>query len=253
MLCIGIVVLWGCQKEHELFLHEESEFIGSRAPGDYVFSQFYIPYSGSIFPWENKRALTTEEMNHLAHSFNIYLPASSPVWYKIWDEFRLRQVKIEIGIDKTLNKDSMSYYQQGTIFFAEEYFEVDKSFYFQHELLHVVQDLVLGYNMDLAAGMRNYEYEVAIVLDILNVFKRKSMLEDPREYFGRPAGEAGESYDEFMEEIVQSSIEGRLMLSGPGIFQFHAWIKDWEGYKNSDYQVSFMPRLVMYIINILFG
>ncbi|MEY8590015.1 hypothetical protein AALK14_01015 [Butyricimonas hominis] len=252
MLCIGIAVLWGCQKEDNLLLGEEPAFIGSRAPGDYLFAQFYAPYSGFDFSG-NKCALNQDQEKHFRSEFDYVIPASSPVWYKIWDEFRLRQVKIEIGIDKTLNKDSMSYYQQGTIFFAEEYFEVDKSFYFQHELLHVVQDLVLGYNMDLAAGMRNYEYEVAIVLDILNVFKRKSMLEDPREYFGRPAGEAGESYDEFMEEIVQSSIEGRLMLSGPGIFQFHAWIKDWEGYKNSDYQVSFMPRLVMYIINILFG
>ena len=250
MLCIGIVVLWGCQKEHELFLHEESEFIGSRAPGDYVFSQFYIPYSGSIFPWENNRALTTEEMHHLAHSFNIYLPASSPVWYKIWDEFRLRQVKVMIGIDKTLDKNSGAYYRQGTIFFNEDYIKREL-FYFQHELLHVVQQFVLGYDMDSEVGMRNHEYEVAIVLDILNVFSRKSTLDDPREYFGRPAGEAGENYDKFMKEIVKSSIEGRLMVNSD-TFQFHAWINEWGGYRDCDYQASLMPRLVMCMINMLF-
>ena len=114
-----------------------------------------------------------------------------------------------------------------------------------------MQQFVLGYDMDSEVGMRNHEYEVAIVLDILNVFSRKSTLDDPREYFGRPAGEAGENYDKFMKEIVKSSIEGRLMVNSD-TFQFHAWINEWGGYRDCDYQASLMPRLVMCMINMLF-
>ena len=251
MLCIGIMVLWCCQKEDDLLPEKEPVIIGSRAPGDYLFYQLYVPYNGSDF-FGNKCALTKKEEKFLAWDFDVVIPFSWSGWYRIWDEFRLRKVQVVIGIDKTLDQDSIAYYQQGAIFFSKKYFEVGKSFYFQHELLHVVQDLVLGYNMNSEVRMRNYEYEVAIVLDILNVFNRKSTLEDPRGYFGRPDGTTGESYDKFMEEIVLSSIEGRLMLNGPGILQFHTWIQNWGGYKNSDYQASFMPRLVMYIINILF-
>lgn len=153
---------------------------------------------------------------------------------------------IKIAIDSDMALDADSYYEPSskTIYFREAGKMTLMNII--HEMLHLVQEFVLEYDMLNSSCQRDIEYEAHIAYDLIKChnFNRKLTKE---ESLGYPSKANGKDYLDSIYRWMRGD-----NLSGIEIeLKFNEWINDWGNYSDKHHCKNYRPQLIYEVLNTI--
>lgn len=236
---------YGCSDNNNMILDEEELLARSIESRGAAFPRWKIfVFRTGSFGNSSQSACNSEERNIFYYFAPVVFKEYSIQEYLL-KQFEVKSIPIEVGMAE-MSYLAESYYEpyRKAIFFKD--LDCIKVYNIEHEFLHAVQHLLLGYSMLGSSGKRSYEYEAYMAMDLLKCISSGRKL-TPDEISGNPGKEKTEEYVTMLYELTQLNGKNKW---GDLRFKFNEWIETWPGYTNETKIGNFEPRLLYYILDV---